>query len=268
MIITSTSAVLSSEPPSARERRRGCGTCSAHIPKPPATVPGPVIRPKPVRRGRRPKGPVAGVSHKTRAKISAQEAAHVTVKLKRFLPVLRHCREYWVLRRAFARGCARFGFRLVHYAVLNDHMHFVAEARDRRALTRGMQGLLVRIAKALNKLWDRRGKVFPDRYHARILRTARDVRTVLRYVMHNGRKHAAQGRRVRVRGRIDLFTSAPWFDGFSVKVIVEGLERVIRPVALACSWMLREGWKRHGLIGLDELPRGIGAASAQRPMPS
>jgi hypothetical protein len=74
----------------------------------------------------------------------------------------------------------RFGFRLVHFSVQSNHLHLVAEAGDRHALALGMQGLLIRVAKALNKLWARRGAVFFDRYHARILRTPREVRNAAR----------------------------------------------------------------------------------------
>ena len=46
----------------------------------------------------------------------------MTAKLSRGLPRLRQRAEYAALRAAFAAGCNRFGFRLVHYAVLNDHL--------------------------------------------------------------------------------------------------------------------------------------------------
>jgi len=47
----------------------------------------------------------------------------------------------------------------------------------------------IRVAKGLNKLWARRGKVFADHYHDRILRTPREVRNALCYVLHNAKKH-------------------------------------------------------------------------------
>jgi hypothetical protein len=53
-------------------------------------------------------------------------------------------------------------FRLVHYSLQGSHAHFLVEADDARALARGMQGLKVRVAKALNRLMSRRGKVFAD----------------------------------------------------------------------------------------------------------
>ncbi|MEO6595911.1 MAG: hypothetical protein ABIP94_14255 [Planctomycetota bacterium] len=121
-----------------------------------------------------------------------------------------------------------------HYAVLNDHLHLVVEATGCTTLSRGVQGLLVRIARALNRLWQHRGRVFADRYHDHILRSPRDVRNVLRYVLGsvlaNGKKHAAEGRAVAVTYAIDTFTSAPWFEGFRETIVVRGLEAVVRPV--------------------------------------
>ena len=204
--------------------------------------------------GRKPNGDKAGVSHRERAALASRFPAHVTAKLSRGLPRLRSRREYAALREAFRAGCDRHGFRLTHYAVLNDHLHFLVEAPDRRALTRGVQGLMIRIARALNKLWQRRGKVFADRYHDRILKTPREVRNALRYVLGNGKKHAAQGREVSVPQALDTYTSAPWFDGFRESVTVRGIEAMPRPVTEAHTWMLTIGWRRHGLLSVHELP--------------
>ena len=50
-----------------------------------------------------------------------------------------------------------------------------------------------------------------------------EVREVLRYVFGNARKHFEQGKGPRVEDPIDLFSSAPWFDGFVESVTVRGL---------------------------------------------
>ncbi len=204
--------------------------------------------------GRKPKGDEAGVSHGPRALLAARFPAHVTLKLRRGLPRLRSRPEYQALLAAFAGGCDRGGFRLTHYAVLNDHLHLLVEAADRANLSRGLQGLAIRIAKALNRLWRRRGSVFADRYHDRILKTPREVRNALRYVLANGKKHAAAGREVAVPQAIDTFTSAPWFDGFREALTVRGIETLPRPVTDAHTWMLTIGWRRHGLLSVHELP--------------
>ncbi len=204
--------------------------------------------------GRKPKGEKAGVSHGRRALLAARFPAHVTFKLRPGLPPLRRRAECGAVRGALAAGCDRNGFRLAHYAVLNDHLHCMVEARDRQALSRGLQGLAIRIAKALNKLWQRSGTVFADRYHDRILKTPREVRNALIYVLANGKKHAAEGRSVQVPQAIDTFTSAPWFDGFRETVTVRGIESIPRPVADARTWMLTIGWRRHGLLSVHDLP--------------
>jgi hypothetical protein len=122
----------------------------------------------------------------------------------------------------------------------------IAEANDRRALSRGMQGLLVRVSRALNRLWRRRGSVFADRYHARSLRTPREVRAALVYVLHNAKHHG-----LRFPG-IDPCSSGQWFDGWTEKIATS----VAAPLAKARTWLLREGWRRHGLISFAEAPSG------------
>lgn len=204
--------------------------------------------------GRKPKGEVAGVSHRQREALASRFPVHVTVKVSQGLPRLRRRRERKALMAAFAAGCERQGFRLCHYAILNDHMHFLVEAKDRSSLSRGLQGLLIRIARALNKLWGRKGSVFADRYHDRILKTPREVKNAIRYVLGNGKKHEQQGREVRVGEAVDVFTSAPWFDGFRETVRFRGLEVTVRPVADSRTWMLSVGWRRHGLLSIHELP--------------
>jgi len=206
--------------------------------------------------GRKPKGERAGVSHRERAALASRHPVHVTAKLCRGLPRLRRRAEYAALRAAFRAGCSRNlrgPFRLCHYAILNDHLHFLVEAHDRQALARGLQGLLIRIARALNKLWERQGKVFADRYHDHVLTSLREVRNALVYVFGNGKKHARQP--PAVPQAIDVFTSAPWFDGFRERITIRNLDTVPRPVATARTWMLTIGWRRLGLLGVEELPR-------------
>ena len=205
--------------------------------------------------GRKPNGERAGVGHRQRAALASRFPVHVTCKLRKGLPRLRQKAEYAALRAAMLAGNDRFGFRLAHYAILDDHLHLIVEAGGRDSLRRGMQGLVVRIARALNKLWRRKGKVFADRYHDHILRSPKEVRNALRYVMENAKKHAAKGGGgSQVRTPIDVFTSAPWFDGFREKIVVRGLEAIARPVAAARTWLLRIGWRRHGLLSVGEVP--------------
>jgi REP element-mobilizing transposase RayT len=199
--------------------------------------------------GRKPNGERPGVSHGQRARVTGREPVHVTAKLSRGLPRLRSKQEYAALRRAFAAGCDRRGFRLAHYAVLDDHLHLVVEAESRDALSRGLQGLLVRVAKALNRLWARRGSVFADRYHEHVLRTPLEVRRALAYVPGNARHHVAGGHVVANALRpIDPYSSGLWFDGWQVAVAVTVRGAPASPVTRARTWLLTIGWRRHGLL--------------------
>jgi hypothetical protein len=143
--------------------------------------------------------------------------------------------------------------RLVHYSVQSNHLHLVVEAANRRALTRGMQGLAIRLARRVNASVGRKGRLFNDRYHARALRTPLQVRRVLVYVLRNDQRHWAQGGLSLPPWRLDPCSSAATFDGFCALPEI-AMPPPLRPevtVAVSC-FLLRAGWKRHGLIGLDE----------------
>ncbi len=178
------------------------------------------------------------------------------------------------VREALAEGQARFGFRLVHFSVQSNHVHLIAEAGDRRSLSRGMQGVSIRVARAVNRELVRSGRVFADRYHARVLKTPREVRMALRYVLLNSRKHArtpqgsaaAAVKSMPFAGFVDGCSSAPWFAeferptelAFGVRAARAGWEREhhrkAAPVVAPQTWLLRIGWKRAGRFDVDDVP--------------
>jgi REP element-mobilizing transposase RayT len=173
---------------------------------------------------------------------------------------LRGSANFRVIRRALTAGQERFGFRLVHFSVQSNHLHLIAEARDRRALSRGMQGLAVRVAKAVNRRLQRRGTVFADRYYSRAMQTPRDVWLGLRYVLSNVRKHVRGPGRLPA-GYVDACSSAPWFDSWSRPREMAFVGNVTAragpaPVVCARTWLLRVGWKRAGLLDVDDAPWG------------
>ncbi len=198
--------------------------------------------------GRKPNGERPGVGHRRRSALASRYPVHVTVRLQAGLPSLRQKPEYEVLLDCFRRGCARFGFRLIEYSVLSNHLHLLVEAKNSKALSRGVQGLLVRIAKGLNKHWSRRGSVFSDRYHDRILRTPRQVRNALLYVLQNAKKHG-----VRMKLALDYFSSAAWFGGWRERLRLRNQAEQV--TSDARTWLLTRGWRRSGLLSLREVPR-------------
>ena len=195
--------------------------------------------------GRKP-GERVGVPHRARSLFAGRFPVHATVRLRPELPSLRRKPELRVLGAAFRGGCERPGFRLVHYAVLGNHIHLLIEAADRSALSRGMTGLLTRIARRLNGHWRRRGAVFEGSFHEHVLRTPREVRNTLAYLFGNARRH---GYRLPSEWAPDPYTSGFWFDGWrDLRVTGTGSP----PVARARTWLLRVGWRRQGLLHLED----------------
>ncbi len=131
----------------------------------------------------------ACVVHRTRPVLKARFPVHVTWRMRKGVWQLRTRRCFTALARAFWGGADRFGFRLVHYSVQGNHLHLLVEARDERALARGMNGLGVRIARGLNRVMRRRGKVLADRYHGHILRTPTEVRRARQDLLTNAHRH-------------------------------------------------------------------------------
>jgi len=166
------------------------------------------------RAGRKPKGERPGVRHAPRPRLSKYHPVHVTWRVRPEVWNLRLRQCFQAIARAFARGCDRRGFRLVHFSVQGNHLHLIVEAPDEVRLSRGLQGLAVRIARVLNLVMGRAGKVFADRYHEHVLRTGAEVANAVAYVVGNFARHLLRrGRRVR-EGAIDPCSSAATPSGF------------------------------------------------------
>lgn len=212
--------------------------------------------------GRKPKGARAGVSHRTRPPLASRFPVHAGLKVGLDLPSLRSRKVAKVIERALLAGRKREGFKLVHYSIQKRHLHLLVEAKDARALSRGMQGLAIRVARTLNKHLGRRGKVFVDRYFSRILRTPRETKNCICYVLLNARRHESErdgggkivARRWREPGWIDPASSGRYFDGW--KGVRGKPPDEEAPVVAPGTWLLSAGWRRCGLIAVDEVPRG------------
>ena len=188
------------------------------------------------------------MSHAKRPKLASRYPVLVKLKLRDGLRTLRSAEEHAVVKRAFAACSERGDMRVNEYSVLSNHLHVIAEASDERGLSRGMLSLSVRIVRGLNRLWKRAGRVFVDRYHARILTTPRAVRTALVYCIQNARKHGSWLAKMP-----DVFSSGPWFDGWK-SLGRRSADSNPRWLARARTWLLAIGWRRHGLIDPGEAP--------------
>jgi REP element-mobilizing transposase RayT len=171
------------------------------------------------------------VPHRPRPVLSPKYPVHATWRVLPHVWNLRSRRCFSRIARSFERGRDRFGFRLVHFSVQGNHIHLVVEARDERALARGMQGLGVRIAKALNRLMQRKGTVFADHYYAGILRSPTQVANAIAYVLMNFLHHFPDEAARYEDVPRDPFSSA-WCE--------RGRDP---PVVKARTWLLAVGWR-------------------------
>src|SRR5829696_4603267 len=187
------------------------------------------------------------VPHRARVQHKAAHPLHLTFRARTGLPSLRVPRLFVAIRESI-RAANRAEFRVLHFSVQRDHLHLVVEAQDEIALSSGARGLSIRVARALNRVLERRGPVWGDRYHAHALKTPKETRNAMVYVLMNFKKHHPQDQRP-----FDPFSSAPWFDGFRSAPAAPRDEPP--PTWKPRTWLASTGWRRHGLISPGEAPK-------------
>jgi hypothetical protein len=186
------------------------------------------------------------------------------VRVRREVPSLRTVAFVREFRRSLAEASGRRNFRVAHYSLQGDHAHLIVEAQGKEALANGMKSIAARLARAVNRVCRRSGPVLDGRYHSRLLRTPREVRRALAYVLLNARRHLAKQRRkvgFAPRLSLDPASSARWFDGWRRDAASRFRESGASPeVARARTWLLRVGWRRHGLVDPAEAPGGASSS--------
>lgn len=225
--------------------------------------------------GRKRQGVRQCTPHRSRPRHRQSEPVHVT--LRAALSPLRSQFVFPTVRLAISRATRRAPdrFRIVEFSVQRDHVHLIVEAANKRELSAGVRSVSIRIARYVNDLLMRRGRLWADRWHGRALRSPREVRHALGYVLTNFRKHARHG------AGIDPYSSGAWFEGWrewhpssdsaapfaarpppGVAVEPRGVPRHEdrreelnwRPALRARSWLSMIGWRRAGLLGLADSP--------------
>lgn len=223
--------------------------------------------------GRKPKGERAGVPHRRRETFRASQPVHVSFKVLADIGELRKMDMYRALRKATVTLGKRDDVRIVHMSIQNTHLHLVLEADGKTALSRGIQAFKISAAKWINRAYSertgvrRRGTVFADRYHVEIIRSPRQARMALAYVLNNWRRHredVVEDREALGQGKreplVDRFSSGIRFDGWKQRAgqgpwsIPKDHEEL--SVWQPRTWLLKTGWRRHGLISCTEVPTG------------
>ena len=190
--------------------------------------------------------------HRRRMPLASRHPCHVTLKVKKDVHQLRCAKLVNELERSWRGASERGRFRLVHYSIQSDHVHLIVEAASARDLACGLKSIAARFARAVNRVWRRAGAVLADRCHVHVLRTPREVRNAIAYVLLNARRHLAKrGASLPKQPRVDPASSGRWFHGW-----FGGSGGTTDPPAVAPprTWLLAVGWRRFGLIHPAEVP--------------
>ena len=192
----------------------------------------------------RPRGPNPKIPHRARVVFGRMTPVHVTVKMAPHVYNLRSRRSFRVIERALYHAAHGWEARLIQFSVQGNHIHLLIEAPDQNTLSTCVQRFSIRTAKGLNRMMNKRGRVFADRYHAHLLRTPTEARRARTYLRVNALKHAIDG---DARGSS---RAAGWVDPYSSDAAALSFA-LPRPA----TWLMRTGWRR----GKDLITRGTAA---------
>lgn len=202
----------------------------------------------------RPKGRTT-VSREKREEFASRYPVLVTWRIVEGVPSLR-CNDLVEIVVDAVRRSNTDSFGIVDFSVQTNHLHYGIEAAGKVALARGMQRLAARLTGPLNHALGRTGKLFETRYHARVLKTPREVKNAVRYVLLNIRHHVSDRDAWYDLDWIDPYSSAAWFDGWARPIPRPYAPTIAAPTAAPTTWLRRVGWRRWGLLDFDEVPGG------------
>jgi putative transposase len=198
------------------------------------------------------------VNHMTRPEINLKTPLHINLKLIKGLPNLRKNALHAELKKSIKKSKEQ-GLYILHYSIQDDHIHLFAEAKSNSALAAGMRSLAGRFAKIIRQYAynasnsKRQGSVFKGRYYLHVLKTPREVKNALEYVLLNLSKHQ------KFIEYLDHFSSAPHFEEWKLllgpryKALVKFAAETFRVqngreaedvLSLPQSWLARVGWQR------------------------
>jgi REP element-mobilizing transposase RayT len=207
--------------------------------------------------GRKPKRGRRPTRHEMRPSVSRHHPQHVVTRVVPEVGRLRRPSVYHAIDRALESVLDRSDFRICHASIQADHLHNIAEAQDERALSRGMQSLQRSMAHWINAELGRVGDVFEYRYHATPITSPRQARNALAYVLNNWRRHhedeACEAARYAL---LDPYSSGILFDGWDGFRFEIPSGYAPLHVSAPQTWLLRTGWRKHGLLDPREVPVG------------
>jgi len=180
--------------------------------------------------------------------LSPPAAVHVALRVTSRVWSLRSRRCFRIIEGSFAEARERLGLRVIEFSVMDKHLHLFVEADGALALSRGIQELRTRITRGLNRLMGRRGAVFADRHHARVLASPNEFVTAMAYVLGSAAQlYGTDG--------AEAFSSSAY-----------DTQKRERLLSSARTWLLIAGWRQARRLPL-ELQKGAATTIRDEPGP-
>lgn len=131
----------------------------------------------------RPRKKSKGVAHVRREFVTPHTPLHINFKYSAFIQTDNVLKSLEIA----CYNALSFDFEVCYYTIQSNHIHLIAEAKDRTALIKGMRSitntLIKRIGKGSNQI---------ERYHLHVLKNPTETKNALEYVIHNDMKHTGR----------------------------------------------------------------------------
>ena len=150
----------------------------------------------------RPRRNNSNVNHKRRLRVGREVPFLITMKLLPNQVSLRTPGAFAKFREGVI-GTKAFGFRVIEFAILSNHIHLVAESDSNAELESAMKSLTLKLTRTL-------GIRFKERFHMRLIRTPRQLRLARIYTVANAAKHAKRRRVFDWYSSYPAYTNAQW----------------------------------------------------------
>lgn len=121
-----------------------------------------------------------GVAHRKRESVTNRTPLHINFKFRTYIKN-KDCLR--ILKRAILNSRKK-GLRIIHFSLQSNHIHLIVESENNANLTQGMRSLTVTFAKGLKK-----GRTQLERYHLHVMKTIRETKNAIQYVLFNKQKH-------------------------------------------------------------------------------
>ena len=188
------------------------------------------------------------IAHIPRPNLNSKTPVHINIKVRKDIPNLRRKSIYKMLKIGVKKARIK-GLKVIHFALVSNHLHLIIEADGNKELAQGMRSFLISFAMNINNSLKRRGSLFVDRYNMEVIKVPRRMRYLLSYVFKNNSQH--QKRKFTTDPYSSLITFSDQdvlfgkqvpilFDPKAQKKLKHFLRSFLSPPE---SWLATIGWK-------------------------